>query len=123
MNDGAIMGEGITGCEGLVSEFAGKHDIVYISNSEGKMVVTIHHDGQVEFGPGYTPDEAAKEFWVALGHHAPKPDPLTDIVGPHGKRLTVSELADYSEVLPASARKSPRARSDSVPTQAHASLV
>jgi hypothetical protein len=73
MNDGAIMDEGNTGCEGLVSEFAGKHDIFYISNSEGKMVVRIRHDGQVEFGPGYTPDEAAKEFWVALGYYAPKP--------------------------------------------------
>jgi hypothetical protein len=74
MNDGAIMDEGITGITVTASFDYRKHDIFYISNSEGKMVVVIHHDGQVEFGPGYTPDEAAKEFWVALGHHAPKSD-------------------------------------------------
>lgn len=29
--------------------------------------VTIAHDGTITYGPGYTPDAAAKVFWDAVG--------------------------------------------------------
>lgn len=35
-------------------------------------MVTIHPDGRLEFGEGYTPDEAARRFWDALRHFAPQ---------------------------------------------------
>ena len=31
--------------------------------------VDIHYDGTIVFGPGYEPDEVAKTFWRAIGHH------------------------------------------------------
>ncbi len=30
-------------------------------------LVTIRPDGTIEYGEGYTPDAAAKEFWDAIG--------------------------------------------------------
>lgn len=36
-------------------------------------LVTIHlDDGRIEYGPKYTPDEAAKVFWEALSYHMPR---------------------------------------------------
>jgi hypothetical protein len=34
-------------------------------------LVTIHPSGELEYGPGYTPDEAARHFWDALRRIAP----------------------------------------------------
>ncbi len=34
-------------------------------------VVTIRMNGSVEFGPGFTADEAAREFWQKVGIAAP----------------------------------------------------
>jgi hypothetical protein len=34
-------------------------------------LVTIHPNGTLEYGPGYTPDEAARRFWDAMRHLAP----------------------------------------------------
>lgn len=33
----------------------------------GKYMVTIHPNGKVEFGNGYTPNKAAKTFWESIG--------------------------------------------------------
>lgn len=33
----------------------------------GEMLVGIKPDGQIEYGPNYTPDEAARRFWEAIG--------------------------------------------------------
>ncbi|MFJ4926815.1 hypothetical protein [Streptomyces sp. NPDC088736] len=38
---------------------------------DGVPLVTIHPDGTLTYGPGYTPDEAARRFWDALRHLAP----------------------------------------------------
>lgn len=34
-------------------------------------LATIHADGTLEYGPGYTPDEAARCFWDALRRLVP----------------------------------------------------
>jgi hypothetical protein len=34
-------------------------------------LVTIHPNGTLEYGPDYTPDEAARAFWDALAGHYP----------------------------------------------------
>lgn len=36
-----------------------------------KMAVTIHVDGSVEFGEGFTADDAAREFWKQMGRSLP----------------------------------------------------
>lgn len=40
--------------------------IVRITGNNGQPVVTVHHDGRLEYGPGYQPDEAARQFWDAV---------------------------------------------------------
>ncbi|MFD8488672.1 hypothetical protein [Streptomyces sp. NPDC059712] len=36
-------------------------------------LVTIHlDDGRLEYGPGYTPDAAARRFWDAVRKHTPE---------------------------------------------------
>jgi len=37
----------------------------------GKLLVKIYADGTIEYGEGYTPDEAAKTFWNAIAYHHP----------------------------------------------------
>jgi hypothetical protein len=36
----------------------------------GQPIVTVHHDGHLEYGPGYQPDQAARQFWDAVEQHA-----------------------------------------------------
>lgn len=43
----------------------GPPDII-IQNSDGQPLVTIHPTGELEYGPGYEPNEAARLFWEAL---------------------------------------------------------
>jgi len=45
---------------------------IIIINGETAPLVTIHPDGTLEYGEGYTPDEAARQFWDALRHFAPQ---------------------------------------------------
>ncbi|GGW98555.1 hypothetical protein [Streptomyces chartreusis] len=44
-------------------------------------LVTIHPDGELEYGPDYTPDEAARRFWDALRHLAPARCPACGHLG------------------------------------------
>lgn len=37
-----------------------------IVTSEGRVLVRIAPDGTLTYGPGYSPDEAAVEFWEAM---------------------------------------------------------
>jgi len=41
-------------------------------DGETAPLVTIHPDGTLEYGEGYTPDEAARLFWEAMRQWAPK---------------------------------------------------
>ncbi|RIH58139.1 hypothetical protein D3C59_37070 [Streptomyces sp. SHP22-7] len=45
---------------------------IVIDGAHGPLV-TIHlTDGRLEYGPGYTPDEAARRFWDAVRKHMPE---------------------------------------------------
>lgn len=45
---------------------------ITITGEDGRTpLVTIHPDGTLDYGPGYTPDEAARCFWEALRRLAP----------------------------------------------------
>lgn len=42
-----------------------------ICGKDGHMIVGIKPDGQIDYGPGYDPDEAAKAFWQAMVRNQP----------------------------------------------------
>lgn len=44
---------------------------VKILGDNGIPLVTLHPDGQLEYGPDYDPDEAARRFWDAMRHYMP----------------------------------------------------
>lgn len=44
---------------------------IIIASGDGGPLVTIHPNGELEYGPDYTPDEAARAFWDALRRLAP----------------------------------------------------
>ena len=44
---------------------------IQIMGENSAPLVTIHPNGTLEYGPGYTPDEAARRFWDALRRLAP----------------------------------------------------
>lgn len=46
-------------------------DTITINGEDGQPLVTIHPDGQLDYGPGYTPDEAARRFWDAMRYYMP----------------------------------------------------
>ena len=37
-----------------------------IATSKDRVLVKIHADGKIEYGPDYTPDEAAVTFWTVM---------------------------------------------------------
>jgi hypothetical protein len=54
---------------------------IKILGEGGAPLVTIHPTGVLEYGPGYTPDEAARRFWDALRHYMPAHCPSCGHVG------------------------------------------
>lgn len=44
---------------------------ITISGADGQPLVTIHPNGELDYGPNYTPDAAARAFWDALRNLAP----------------------------------------------------
>jgi len=44
---------------------------ITINGGDGQPLVTIHPTGELEYGPNYTPDEAARTFWDAMHRLAP----------------------------------------------------
>lgn len=44
---------------------------VFTLHRNGQALVTVKPDGTLEYGEGYTPDEAARTFWDALAHAFP----------------------------------------------------
>jgi hypothetical protein len=49
-------------------------DLLTIAPGNGpKFMVRLKADGELEYGPDYTPDEAARVFWEAIRDHAPGP--------------------------------------------------
>jgi hypothetical protein len=56
-------------------------DTITINGEDGQPLVTIHSNGELEYGPNYTPDEAARTFWDALRHLAPARCPACGHIG------------------------------------------
>lgn len=54
---------------------------ITITGANGQPLVTIHPDGHLDYGPGYTPDTAARAFWDALRRLAPAGCPECGHVG------------------------------------------
>lgn len=46
----------------------GGSDLISIFGKERKLLIRVNRDGTLEYGEGYTPDEAARLFWEALAH-------------------------------------------------------
>jgi len=44
---------------------------ITIMGADNTPLVTIHPNGTLDYGPGYTPDEAATRFWEAMRRLAP----------------------------------------------------
>jgi hypothetical protein len=44
-------------------------------HDHNKLVLSVDMDGKVTYGPGYEPNEAAKEFWKYVVHYAPGSSP------------------------------------------------
>lgn len=57
---GSLTPEGV----GFVSNIT--YYAIQICTNDGEPLVSIKMDGTVEYGKGYTPDEAAKQFWEAM---------------------------------------------------------
>ena len=47
-------------------------NIFTINGENCEPLVTLHLDGNIEYGPSYTPNESAKIFWSAMCGYAPK---------------------------------------------------
>jgi DNA-directed RNA polymerase subunit RPC12/RpoP len=56
-------------------------NIVILGEDNRTPLVTIHPSGELEYGPGYTPDEAARRFWDAMRRLAPARCPNCGHVG------------------------------------------
>lgn len=57
--------------EGVVIAPPAAPSISILSEDNRTPLVTIHPNGTLEYGPDYTPDEAARRFWDAMRHLAP----------------------------------------------------
>ena len=50
--------------------------VLELCEDDGTLIVGIRPDGQIETGPNYRPDEAAREFWGAVTRAAQAANPL-----------------------------------------------
>lgn len=57
---------------------------IVIPSDDGTPLVVIHPNGELEYGPGYTPDEAARRFWDAMRHRMPARCPNCGHIGMEG---------------------------------------
>lgn len=80
-----------------VIEFPPPPPDIRIIGADGTPLVTIHPNGELEYGPSYTPDEAARAFWDALRRLAPARCPACGHIGLEADRphpATAKELGD-----------------------------
>jgi hypothetical protein len=52
--------------------------VVALYEDDGRLTVGIRPDGQIETGPTYEPDAAAREFWDAVTRAAQSASPWLD---------------------------------------------
>ena len=70
-------------------------DIVFLFSN--KIIVQIHSDGEVTFGEGYTPSEAAIEFWKCVSHM----NPLRATVENYAQQIgELAEVLDFYASAP-----------------------
>lgn len=69
------------------AELAGPNDLV-VGTSRHRILVIIRPDGEVLFGPDYTPEEAARLFWAAMGK-ARKEAAMQDLLIQHMEGILV----------------------------------
>lgn len=50
---------------------AGIKEVIRITNDQNETVVKVYSNGLVEYGSGYTADNASKKFWEAMGKSFP----------------------------------------------------
>lgn len=60
----------------------------------GKMMVTVHMDGRLEYGEDYNPDDAARIFWNAMRCHMPSGS--NPALGSYTSEELINELAQRS---------------------------
>lgn len=54
--------------------------VVALYADDGQLTVGIRPDGQIETGPNYEPDAAAREFWDAVTRAAQSASPWIDTI-------------------------------------------
>lgn len=54
---------------------------ITINGEDGNPLVIIHPNGELEYGPTYTPDAAARAFWDAMRHLFPARCPACGHIG------------------------------------------
>lgn len=59
----------VSGVAQTISVNANQSASFSLSINNYEPLVTIRPDGKIEYGPNYTPDEAAKTMWRAFGYH------------------------------------------------------
>lgn len=76
---------------------------ILINGENGTPLVTIHPSGELEYGPGYTPDEAARRFWDAMRHympaHCPRCDRVRTFCSPEQNTASLGHLRRSKDVL------------------------
>lgn len=55
----------------ILTEFQIKQSDIFTIQSNNRTIVTLTSQGELVYGEGYTPDEAARVFWEALRSYAP----------------------------------------------------
>lgn len=65
-SDGSLFTSGTSDTFTLVQP---PQTIAILGEDNRTPLVTIHATGELEYGPDYQPDEAARRFWDAMRHH------------------------------------------------------
>jgi hypothetical protein len=65
-----------------------------IGTSPERILVVVHADGKLEYGPEYTPDEAAVTFWEEMGRRKLEMDERLLLIGHMDAVLTQLGAAD-----------------------------
>jgi hypothetical protein len=65
-----------------------------IGTSQDRILITIHADGRLEYGPDYTPDETAMVFWEEMGRRRLQMEERLLLIGHMEATLTRLGVAD-----------------------------
>jgi hypothetical protein len=70
-----IDGTNLTGslfvsADQIQNVFTQEPPIIAVHGDDNTLMIAIHPDGHLEYGPSYQPDDAARLFWAAVEQHA-----------------------------------------------------